>query len=167
MKKLRHQTSTLSTATMLLSVAATLSLTGCRVGPHYTVPSTAAQAPPAVAYKELPAATDDWKVAQPQDAMLKGKWWEVYNDPDLNALEDKLNAENQTIKQYFAQYEEARTLIAQARASLYPTVGTSPGYTRSASSANLRNTGGTSVSGTTTSTSGSNTQSQLFTLPLA
>jgi NodT family efflux transporter outer membrane factor (OMF) lipoprotein len=167
MTNLRNQTSTLSMAGLMVSAIATLSLAGCRVGPHYSVPSTAAQAPPAVAYKELPAATDDWKVAQPQDAMLKGKWWEVYSDPDLNALEDKLNAENQTIKQYFAQYQEARTLIAQARASLYPTLGTTPAYTRSASSANLRNTGGSTVGSSTTSTTGANTQSQVFTLPLA
>jgi NodT family efflux transporter outer membrane factor (OMF) lipoprotein len=173
MKNLRHQTLTLSTATALLSAVATLSLAGCRVGPHYSVPSTAAQAPPAIAYKELPAATDDWKVAQPQDAMLKGKWWEIYNDQDLNALEDKLNTDNQTIRQYYEQYQEARTLIAQARAALYPSIGTTPAYSRTATSANVRNSTGSSVgttagTGATTSTSstGTNTQSQLFTLPL-
>ena len=61
-----------------------------------------AQAPPAT-YKESPTQfpdADGWKVAQPQDAMLRGKWWEIYNDPELNALEDKLNIDNQTIKQY-------------------------------------------------------------------
>ena len=61
-----------------------------------------ATAPP-VSYKESPTQfqeTDGWKVAQPQDAMLHGKWWEIYNDPELNALEDKLNIDNQNIKQF-------------------------------------------------------------------
>ena len=70
-----------------------LLLTGCMVGPKYHAPSPSATAtaPPA-SYKESPTQfqdTDGWKVAQPQDAMLHGKWWEVYNDPELNALEDR------------------------------------------------------------------------------
>ena len=72
--------------------------------------------------------TDGWKVAQPQDAMLHGKWWEIYNDPELNALEDKLNIDNQNIKQFFENFMESRTLVAQSRAQLYPTVGTTPSY---------------------------------------
>jgi len=78
-------------------------------------------------------------VAQPQDAMLRGKWWEIYNDPELNALEDQLNINNQTIKQYFENFMEARTLIAQARSQLFPTLTTAPSYSRSRSSSNLGN----------------------------
>ena len=108
---------------------ATLLLTGCMVGPKYQQPALpTAQAPPAT-YKESPTQfqdTDGWKVAQPQDAMLHGKWWEIYNDPELNALEDKLNIDNQNIKQYFENFMEARTLIAQARSQLYPTVTVGP-----------------------------------------
>ncbi len=63
--------------------------------------------------------------------MLHGKWWEIYNDPELNALEDKLKIDNQTIKQYFANFMEARTLIAQARAQLFPTLTAAPSFTRS------------------------------------
>ena len=96
-----------------------LLLTGCMVGPKYHAPSPlpAATAPPAT-YKESPTQfqeTDGWKVAQPQDAMLHGKWWEIYNDPELNALEEKLNIDNQNIKQFFENFMEARTLIAEAR----------------------------------------------------
>jgi len=97
-----------------------------------------AQAPPAQ-YKESPTQFPDtggWKVAQPQDAMLHGKWWEIYNDPDLNALEDKLNVDNQTIRVSFENFMAARTLIAQARAQLYPTLTAGPTYTRQRSSAN-------------------------------
>jgi len=114
-----------------------LLLSGCHVGPKYQRPPALAQAPPA-AYKETPAAnSDSWKVAQPQDAMLHGKWWEIYNDPELNALEDKLNIDNQTIKQYFENFMEARTLIAQARSQLYPTVTTGPTYTRTQTSGHV------------------------------
>jgi NodT family efflux transporter outer membrane factor (OMF) lipoprotein len=120
-----------------------LLLTGCMVGPKYHAPSPSvtATAPPA-AYKESPTQfqdTDGWKVAQPQDAMLHGKWWEIYNDPELNALEDKLNIDNQNIRQFFENFMTARTLIAEARSQLYPTVGTSPTYQASQSSSNLTN----------------------------
>jgi NodT family efflux transporter outer membrane factor (OMF) lipoprotein len=101
-----------------------------------------AQAPPAQ-YKESPTQFPDtggWKVAQPQDAMLHGKWWEIYNDPDLNALEDKLNVDNQTIRVSFENFMAARTLIAQARAQLYPTLTAAPSYSRARQSANQSNT---------------------------
>jgi NodT family efflux transporter outer membrane factor (OMF) lipoprotein len=118
-----------------------LLLAGCMVGPKYHQPASTVQPPPA-AYKELPAENPpagQWKVAQPQDALLHGKWWEIYNDPELNALEDQLNINNQNIKVSFENFMEARTLVTQARAQLYPTLGTTPSFTRSQSSANLRN----------------------------
>jgi len=118
---------------------ATLLLAGCMVGPKYHTPPAVAQAPPAN-YKESPTQfqdTDGWKVAQPQDAMLHGKWWEIYNDPELNALEERLNIDNQNIKQFFANFMEARTLVAQARSQLYPTVSVGPSYQRAKTSANL------------------------------
>src|ERR1700722_9940929 len=89
---------------------AALLVSGCRVGPKYQRPPAIAQAPPA-SYKESPTqfpSSDGWKVAQPQDAMLHGKWWEIYNDPELNALEDKLTVDNQTIKQSFDNFMAAR-----------------------------------------------------------
>ena len=117
---------------------AALLLTGCMVGPKYQKPPAIAQAPPA-AYKESPTAADagTWKVAQPQDAVLHGNWWEIYSDPELNQLEEKLNIDNQDIKVYFANFMEARTLIAQARAQLYPTVTTGPSYSRSQTSGHV------------------------------
>ena len=125
-----------SAMTMLL-------LTGCMVGPKYHMPSpsAAATAPP-VAYKESPTQVPDvdgWKVAQPQDAMLHGKWWEIYNDPELNALEDKLTIDNQNIRQFFENFMTARTLIAEAHSQLLPTVGTSLSYQASQTSSNLTN----------------------------
>jgi NodT family efflux transporter outer membrane factor (OMF) lipoprotein len=126
-----------------------LLLTGCMVGPKYHAPSPSltATAPPA-AYKESPTQfqdTDGWKVAQPQDAMLHGKWWEIYNDPELNALEEKLNIDNQNIKQFFENFMTARTLIAEAHSQLLPTVGTVPSYQASQSSSNLTNASSANV----------------------
>ena len=114
-----------------------------------------AQAPPA-AYKEAPApdaAAGDWKVAQPQDAMLHGKWWEIYNDGELNALEDKLNIDNQTIKVYFENFMQARAIVAEVRSQLFPTVTFGPSFSRSQASVN---SGGSS---------GPKAQSNLTTLP--
>ncbi len=134
-----------------------LLLAGCSVGPKYHPPTATVQATPP-AYKEVPAQnadSGDWKVAQPQDAMLHGKWWEIFNDPELNALEEQVNINNQNIKQAFENFMEARTLITQARSQLYPTVGTAPAYTRSHTSGNLVNNSG----GTGTGTGGSGTGS--------
>jgi NodT family efflux transporter outer membrane factor (OMF) lipoprotein len=127
------------------STIATLLLTGCMVGPKYHAPSPAvtATAPPLPpAYKESPTQfqeTDGWKVAQPQDAVLRGKWWELYGDPELNALEEQLNINNQNIKEFFENFLEARTLIAEAHSQLLPTVGTTPAYQAGQTSGNLTN----------------------------
>jgi NodT family efflux transporter outer membrane factor (OMF) lipoprotein len=129
-----------SAMTMLL-------LTGCMVGPKYHLPPATATAPPAE-YKESTTQfqeTDGWKVAQPQDAMLHGKWWEIYNDPELNALEEKLNIDNQNIREFFENFLEARSLVAQARSQLYPTVGVSLGYSASRSSSNLTNSSSANI----------------------
>jgi len=135
---------------------AALLLTGCMVGPKYHQPAATVQPPPAT-YKELPAENPpagQWKVAQPQDAMLHGKWWEIFNDPELNALEDQLNINNQNIKQSFENFMEARTLVTQARAQLYPTLSTAPSFRRSQSSATLRNNVG--ATGTASGGTGGN-----------
>jgi NodT family efflux transporter outer membrane factor (OMF) lipoprotein len=70
---------------------------------------------------------------------LHGKWWEIYNDPELNALEEKLNIDNQNIKQFFENFMTARTLVAEAHSQLLPTVGTTLSYQASQSSSNLTN----------------------------
>jgi len=115
-------------------------LSGCRVGPPYHAPKPTQVTAPN--YKESTVNFQDqagWKVASPQDAMLRGNWWEVFQEPELNALEDQLNINNQTIKQYFEQYMEARALIAEARSQFWPTITANPGWSRSRSSSNLTN----------------------------
>jgi NodT family efflux transporter outer membrane factor (OMF) lipoprotein len=154
---------------LFLPAIAGFCLAGCMVGPRYHRPEATPQPPPP-AYKESPTQVQDpgpWKVAQPQDAMLRGKWWGIFNDPELNGLEEKLNINNQNIKQFFENFMAARALVAQARSQLYPTIGINPSISRSQSSGNLGNatpttgTGGTG--GTVTTTAGR--QSSLFSLP--
>jgi NodT family efflux transporter outer membrane factor (OMF) lipoprotein len=126
-------------------------LTGCTVGPKYHAP-----APPQITaanYKESTVDFQDqqgWKVSSPQDAMLRGNWWEVFHEPELNTLEDQLNINNQNIKQYFEQYMEARALIAEARAQYWPTITANPAWNRSKSSGNLQNSTEANVGRTST-----------------
>jgi NodT family efflux transporter outer membrane factor (OMF) lipoprotein len=113
-------------------------MTGCTVGPRYHRAS--APVPAAPNYKESPINFQDaegWKVASPQDQMLRGNWWEVFQQPELNDLEQQLNINNQTIKQYFENYLAARAIILETRAQYYPTVSIGAGYTRSHSSGTL------------------------------
>ena len=145
-------------------------LAGCTVGPKYHRP--AMQAP--AAYKESPAnfqgsgsnpdvKPGPWRVAQPQDAKLRGDWWEIFNEPELNTLEEQLNINNQNIKQYFENFMEARAVIREARAQYFPTFGTTPAWNRQRSSANLRNAGNSIGNGGVITNVGQ--QSSLYSLP--
>lgn len=116
------------TGRFLLLTAAILSLVGCAVGPKYKTP--AVPAPPA--YKEM----GNWKTAQPSDQNFGGNWWEIFQDPQLNALEQQINVSNQNLKVAVAQYQEARAALRYNRADYYPTVSTAPSATRERFSAN-------------------------------
>src|SRR5438270_52188 len=102
--------------------AGILLLNGCVVGPKYHRPT--AQIPPA--YKE----NSNWKIAQPKDEKLGGNWWEIFGDPQLNALEQQVNVSNQNLKASAAQYQQALALLRYNRANYYPTLTTSPSATR-------------------------------------
>ena len=131
-------------------------LAGCNVGPKYVPPAVTAPA----AFKESPTQFkegDGWTVAQPQDAALRGKWWEIYNEPELNALEEELNIDNQNIRQAFENFMEARALVREARSQYFPTATVGGSYTRSQTSSNL---GSAASAGTT-----SGKQSQVFSIP--
>jgi NodT family efflux transporter outer membrane factor (OMF) lipoprotein len=153
------------------SIAVVL-LGGCRVGPKYVVPT--APAPPEfkesspAAYTNVPTGT--WQPAQPQDAMLKGKWWEVFHEPELNSLEEQLDINNQNIAQYFQNFMAARALVREAKSSYYPTLSTAPAYSRQRSPSTLRNTvttgGATGTgTGTTVATTTKGTTSGIISLP--
>ena len=111
-----------------------LFLGACTVGPKYHRPTV--DAPPS--YKETsqtqPTATPGapaptWQPASPNDAMLKGKWWEIFKDPQLNSLEEQVNLSNQNIKASEAAFLGARALVRQARAAYFPTIGVNPSIT--------------------------------------
>lgn len=101
-------------------------LAGCKVGPEYTRPST----PLAPEFKEsLPSnfkSSDGWKVAKPGDAELKGDWWTLFHDDELNVLETQIEPANQTLKQAEANFRSSRAAIRFYRASQAPTIGTDP-----------------------------------------
>ena len=97
-----------------VGLASVLSIAGCAVGPKYNRP--AVQVPPA--YKEA----GDWKPAQPNDQNLGGAWWEIFQDLQLNGLEDQINVSNQNLKAAEAQYTQARALLRYDRASYYPSI---------------------------------------------
>jgi NodT family efflux transporter outer membrane factor (OMF) lipoprotein len=111
-------------------------LSGCMVGPNYTRPSV----PTAPAFKEAPPASfkedDGWKVSQPSDAQLKGNWWELFGDPQLNELEAKVDGANQTLKMADANFRAARANIGYYRAAEAPTIGVAPGISAVRDSAN-------------------------------
>jgi len=96
-----------------------VALGGCTVGPKYTRPAVVTP----TAYKE---PGQEWKLAAPSDAIAKGTWWEIYNDSQLNALEDQLTAANQTLKAAQDRFAAARAAIGSFRAAYYPTLSVAP-----------------------------------------
>ena len=108
-----------------IAAFAPLFCVSCTIGPKYRQPSALAPA----AFKEM-AGNDQWKMATPSDELLKGKWWEIFGDPQLNRLEELVNINNQNIKQAAAEYRQARAAVAANHANYYPTIGSSPAITQ-------------------------------------
>src|SRR5579883_673062 len=108
-------------------LAGSFVLSGCAsVGPKYHKPTVATPTD----YKEAkPSDTmmmEGWAVAQPKDDRIHGKWWQVFNDPELNVLEEQVNLSNQNIAMALANYQAAQALVQEARAQYFPTIGVSP-----------------------------------------
>ena len=133
MPPVNHRTAVPPIAYCLLPAACCLLLvsSACMVGPKYQRPT--APVPPA--YKESPPANwkemQGWKQAQPNEGAKRGKWWEVYNDPELNELEEQVSISNQNVLLAEAQFREAKYAVRIARASLFPTVTSSPSIVNS------------------------------------
>jgi NodT family efflux transporter outer membrane factor (OMF) lipoprotein len=108
----------------LLAIAIALALTtsACIVGPNYAKPA----APVAPSFKEpLPPNFKEakgWKQGEPKDDLHRGKWWEIFSDPALNALEEQIDVSNQTLAAAEAQFRQARAAIRVAHSGLYPVV---------------------------------------------
>jgi NodT family efflux transporter outer membrane factor (OMF) lipoprotein len=136
-------------------------LCSCNPAPKYARPPVNAPQ----AFKE--SAPDQfkegagWKVARPEDDKIRGKWWEMYNDPVLNSLEEQVQISNQSVIEAEANFRAARALVVSARSSLFPTVGASPSYTNARFSSTGRTaavvpggTGGTGTGGSSTGLAG-------------
>lgn len=115
------------------ALATLILLAGCKpVGPNYNRPGYTAPA----GYKEIGASTaivpppspagGAWQPASPSDGMLRGKWWEIYQDPQLNQLEDRIAADNQTLRSAVETYLAARDQVASARSAFFPTLSAGP-----------------------------------------
>ena len=122
---------------LLLSALCLLFLSAaCMVGPKYHRPT----APAPSAYKETPPATwaetQEWKQAQPSEGVKRGKWWEIYNDPELNALEEQVSISNQNLKMAEAQFREAKFAVRIAHSNLFPTISVTPTIVNARSSIN-------------------------------
>lgn len=109
----------IAAAVAFAAVSGVLACGGCTIGPKYARPT----APTATAYKE---SGQDWKVAAPSDAINKGAWWEIYQDPQLDALEDQVTAANQSLKAAEDQFTAARAAVRAARSNFYPNASVSP-----------------------------------------
>ncbi|MGO8990755.1 MAG: efflux transporter outer membrane subunit [bacterium] len=134
-----HVSMRLCWLTPAILAGALILLTACTVGPNYVRPATEIPG----AYKE----TEGWKGAQPQDHLTRGAWWEIYNDPELNALEEQVNISNQSLKLAEAQFRQARALVIVARAAYFPTVNVGASFTRARISPNAPSVAG--ATGTT------------------
>jgi len=121
---------------LVLACLTSMVFTGCMVGPKYVRPT----APTAPEFKEQPPdsfkESGEWKNAQPADRTLRGNWWEIFNDPQLNALEEQLTLSNQDLKVAETRLRQARSMIRFNRAALAPTIGTSPSVAAVRNSAN-------------------------------
>jgi NodT family efflux transporter outer membrane factor (OMF) lipoprotein len=144
--------------TVVAAVVTAVALAAGCVGPPYVKPATETPSAFKESSRAAYAAADPgaWQPAQPQDAARKGKWWEVFGEPELNALEEQLNIDNQNIAQFFQNFMAARAQVAIARASYFPTLTAVPSATRTRTSGALGSgvgaatgTGGVVSSGST------------------
>src|SRR4029434_1638743 len=111
-----------------------LFLASCTVGPNYLKPTV-----------EVPAAYREnagWQVAQPQDSTIRGNWWEIFNEPQLNAFEEQVDISNQNVALPEAPYRQARALVQQARAAYFPTVTIGASLNNSSQPPSSRNNNG-------------------------
>ena len=117
-----------------LSLCFLFLVTGCAVGPVYQRPA----APEVSAYKEA----GDWVTAAPADALERGLWWQLFNDPVLYGLVARVEVSNQNVAAAVAAYAQARALVAEQRAALFPSVTLGGGASRSGSGGGTTGLGG-------------------------
>jgi NodT family efflux transporter outer membrane factor (OMF) lipoprotein len=112
---------------LMATAVASAILTACAIGPDYQRPAMEVPA----AYKER----GDWKLAEPKDELIRGKWWQVFADSQLNALAEQVDVSNQNLKAAEAKFRQATALTQAARAGLFPTISANASSTRSSGAA--------------------------------
>ncbi len=117
-------------------IAVTALLSACAIGPAYERPTS----PSPAAFKEAPQADAGWFPAAPADTLDRGPWWELFGDAELNRLVSQVEVSNQNVAAAVAAYAQARAIVAQQRASLFPLI-TADGSARRSGG---RGAGGTS-----------------------
>ena len=110
-------------------------LSGCKVGPDYHRPAPLGTNSMPVSFSGATDATE-WKPASPSANLPRGAWWQPFQDPELNRLENLANASNQQIAAALARFDEARASVNIARADFFPQVQLDPSYTRQRDSFN-------------------------------
>lgn len=107
----------------LTAIAACIAATGCAVGPKYETPTAANPAQ----FKEAAG----WVPAAPADALERGPWWQLFGDATLNQLAERIDVNNQNVAAAVASYAQARAVVAEQRAALFPVVSLGASGTRS------------------------------------
>jgi NodT family efflux transporter outer membrane factor (OMF) lipoprotein len=143
----------------IITLAASGLVAGCLVGPDYERP--AAPTPPR--FKEA----EGWKLGEPQDTADRGDWWAIYNDPVLDELERAIDISNQNLRAAEAAYRQARAVVAEARAGLFPTLSVTGSGTRSGQGGTRGSSFITTAGGAAISTGGGGRGGSQSTIDLA
>jgi NodT family efflux transporter outer membrane factor (OMF) lipoprotein len=142
--------------TLLVACGALVALAGCNFAPHYESPKTDSAGGFKEAVPNTTVVPQGWKLAEPNDSLIRGNWWELYHDQQLSDLEERVAISNQTVLAAEANYRVARAMVGEAQSALFPAVSVAPSVIRSRSSASGNN-GGSGVGEGSTGTTGSGT----------
>lgn len=137
--------------TTFVAIATSFALSACAVGPKYDAPPAIATP---VAFKQ---GEGEWVRATPADALERGPWWQLFGDEVLDGLASRVAVSNQNVAAAVASYAQARALVAQQRASLFPVVSLDGGASRSGSEGTTTTT---TAAGTTLRTGGARSNYQ-------
>ncbi len=129
--KTRISLANTETSMTVVALACLVLFGGCSFAPKYATPAVqtpaAFQEPAPEQFQEA----EGWKTAEPKDDTIRGKWWEMFHEPELNALENQVVVSNQTVAAALANFLAARAVVKQNRSQYFPTVTASPAVTRS------------------------------------